>query len=340
MRLWEGHWTLPDVSTMQQMLARCPDFTEARFRAVLQCLGCPPGLIDNMVVLAHPPLESLTLRRLHAQGVISGDQVFLGFLHQGLSPTDAASMTAYVLVYDTKTKWDSTLGEIIKSYTQGLTSLDDATTHYTRLITSDFDTMFSRSLSDNLTDAQAAAAWDCLASVGDALSSYAEQELTAAWYTRQYNMQNEYAASAKSLFTSWRWDEMQTRLYLTNHGFAADRTDALIDEWQPTRDKQEKLPSVTQLDDFLHANAITPDQWYTMMKEQGYNDVEINALLQTSSTLPSAAMLERFRKGAVITDDQYRKGMAALGYSAGDVQRNLELIWQALGITVISGGTA
>jgi hypothetical protein len=51
-------------------------------------------------------------------------------------------------------------------------------------------------------------------------------------------------------------------------------------------------------------------------------------------------MLERFRKGAVITDDQYRKGMAALGYSAGDVQRNLELIWQALGITVISGGTA
>lgn len=315
MKAWEAHWQLPGFQMARELLFRSPKFTAQRFRDTMRWQDFPPDLVAELERIAYQPLTRVDVRRMHLRGVLSAAAVFKAYLDLGYNTTNAAYMTGFTVVWNADRQWGKVVDAIAESYVEGVITEGDALAEMVKVLAAEVPTEVSEEVAADLSEEQVAAALRSFEAVGEQLSTFVTDRLTKAKYDREWGRLESKVETAKSMFTTWRWIEEQARGYLGTAGLVTARIDALIEDWEPERERREKLPTRGMLEDFLITKRMTVEQWHKQMGKLGYDDATVEAILQGVGRLPTRGMLERFLVAHVIDASEYRHYMTRLGYA-------------------------
>ncbi|GAH72699.1 unnamed protein product, partial [marine sediment metagenome] len=126
MKFWEAHWKLPDVGLARELLFRTEQVTPEMFRSILRWQDYPPDLLEAITEIAYNPLPRVDVRRMHLRGVLPIPDLFVGYLHLGYSPVNAARMTAFTVLMNAETKYRAAINAIRGAYVHGVIDLETA----------------------------------------------------------------------------------------------------------------------------------------------------------------------------------------------------------------------
>jgi len=123
---WAAHWQLPSVGQGFEMLQRHA-ITQSQLQMLLKAADVMPFWRDALLKISYNPLTRVDIRRMHAMGVLSVEQVQERYEAEGFSPEDAALMTQFTVSYNTKQEGSSSQGKIIEAYKKDIIDVTQAT---------------------------------------------------------------------------------------------------------------------------------------------------------------------------------------------------------------------
>jgi len=115
--------------------------------------------------------------------------------------------------------------------------------------------------------------------------------------------------------------DAQVRDELSTMGLLGEKVEALLAAWSLEQYKHTRLPSMSDLEDFLLRGIITEDQYRALMHRHGYDANHINWFLEAMKQPTAAAPrqptrtdLENWFKKNIITEGQWYDEMKKLRY--------------------------
>lgn len=326
MKFWEAHWVLPGWSMLREMLFRTKEIDEEMFKTVLRWQDYPPALVEPILKASYHPLTRVDVRRMHLRGVIGVPRVFKSYLEFGYNVANAARMTAFTVIWNLERIYGKVITEILDSYSKGVFSFDEAGSRMWDLVSSDAEQTLPPWIADELTPEQIEGVKRTYVEIQEQKIVWIGQQLGIARTKRALELQQKRLATAKKQYVSWRWDGKRTADYLVKYGFVTARITALLEDWTPEREMEEKMPTRAQLEDFLLEQGMPVETWTAYMRRLGYGDALIHQFLEGTGTLPTRAMLEGFFKEDIIDEATFRDRMAKLGYDTWTILKTIELI--------------
>lgn len=287
-KYWYAHWEQPSIGQGFEMLHRGVidnKTLDLLFRAV----EIPSFWRDKLTKIAYNPYTRVDTRRMHAEGVLTDQELITSYLDQGYDSEKALKMAQFTVKYNASHEKELTRSTILSAYKKGLIDRGDVI----RLLT---DQDYSPDLAEyyaTYTDFQI------------------EEETQDILFD---NIKESYLLNAYST--------AEAKNKLNSMGIKANKVDAIIANWSIEKYKYELLPTKSELTDFLLRGVISEDQFRQIMSRHGYTAASVNwyleaiALPRTSTaSRPSKAELARFYKKKIITEDEYRTEMKNHGYS-------------------------
>lgn len=113
---WASHWRLPSAAQGFEMFWRLPEFTEAELRKLLVRLDILPAYQDELIKIAYHPITRVDVRRMHATGQISPEDLPTRYEAIGFSPENAEMMAEFTIAYNAGTDTEYTKSEVLKAY--------------------------------------------------------------------------------------------------------------------------------------------------------------------------------------------------------------------------------
>jgi len=266
---------------------------------------------------------------MHLRGVLTVPQVFKAYLDHGYDSTNAASMTAFTVVWNMERIYGALISEILKSYSENSVSLESARQQIWTLVAEEIPTDYPPWVTEQLTPEQVEAISATYLNIREQKLTWIARELFIAASKRDLRIQRGYLDTAQKLYTRWQWTAGRVREYLAGYGFDSTRVDALLVEWAPLRAMQEKLPTRGMLEDFLIEQSMPVAAWRDQMRKLKYSDSTIEAILEGVGQLPTMAMLQDFYVGKVIDADEFKSYVHRLGYDLETATRLLEILTPA-----------
>lgn len=96
---WAAHWTLPSPQQGFEMFQR-DVITRDQLDALLVALDVMPAWRDRMTAIAYNPIGRIDIRRIHALGQITDDELVTRYRYAGYSPADAQAMADFTIQYN------------------------------------------------------------------------------------------------------------------------------------------------------------------------------------------------------------------------------------------------
>jgi hypothetical protein len=287
-KYWIAHWDQPSIGQGFEMLHRAvitPDELNLLFRAV----EIPDFWRDKLTQIAYMPFTRVDVRRMHDMGTLSDDELIRSYMDLGFDAEKALKMAQFTVSFNASHEKELTRSAILTSYESALISRDAAK----RLLVSQ-----------------------------DYSEALAEYYLTLTDYNVDQETQKLLFENIRERYLLHDLSTTQVRDMLAGMNMQGDKIEALIANWNLRMYKYERLPTVTDLEDFLFRDLITEDQYRAIMFRHGYNAAHIqwylnriNQIEPEIPKMPTKAELKRFLLKGAITEDQYRSRMETLGYS-------------------------
>lgn len=236
---WAAHWALPSAGQGFQAFWRVPDFTESDLRQLLTRLDILPRYHDELIEIAYQPLTRVDIRRMHAIGTLSNEEVLEAYRHHGFSPRDAQRMLDFTIQYNARSERELTKADILGG------------------------------LNDGMLSASEAERWLIDIEYPPDLAAFLVAREQAQMARKRTNKQLSVIEDLYVLGDISRSEATQRMGAL---GLAATEIELHLEDWDIDRQKKIKRPTRSNLESFLLQDIIGQSEWREQMARLGYQD--------------------------------------------------------------------
>ena len=125
---WAAHWLLPSPLQGFGMLHR--DIVDQdTLKMLLKSLDIMPYWRDRLIQLSYNPLTRVDVRRMHAMGILDAEAVAKAYRHGGYSPGNADLMAEFTVRYNADEGTGLTRASVQKAYKVGLITISQFQTY-------------------------------------------------------------------------------------------------------------------------------------------------------------------------------------------------------------------
>jgi hypothetical protein len=356
---WADHWDLPSPSQGYEMLHR-GEIDMPRLESLLKALDYAPVWRQPLINIAYNPITRVDLRRLYKSGIITEEDVFLGYKAQGYDEQKARWLTDYTKQYyspedasQLDDMADLAVSTFRTAYRRHVITRDEA-------IDKIVEAGYTEDVADfllSIDDAQLALnpTTDAGVPVRDLtgpvfLKAYRERiwdrsrtqtELEAMGYLpweADLLLQLEDLANQRELtdleetvvreqYLAHAIDRAEAGRQLDDIQVRPERRDLLLQRWDLQGAQKTKRLTLAQLQAGFRDGLLTDTQLLDGIMALGYNDSDAKFLVDSTDKEPasmerrlSAGQLQRARKIGIITDAQLSEQLLALRYSQADAE--------------------
>ncbi len=244
---------------------------------------------ERLTKIAYHPFTRVDVRRMHDIGTLTDEELITSYMDLGFDADKALKMAQFTVAYNASHEKELTRGAILESYESGLISRADAKS-----------LLISQEYSDPL----------------------AEYYLTLSDYNADQEIQKLAFDNIRERFLLHDITVSEVRIKLGEMNVQGEKIEALIENWSLRMYKYERLPSLSDLTDFLLRGIISESQYRSVMTRHGYSAGHIGWYLEAitkppaeTPRFPSRTDLEHFLKKKIIDENEYRSEMRLHGYS-------------------------
>ena len=252
-RYWASHWGLPSVQMGYEMLHRRV-IDRDTLKLLMRAQDIMPYWRDKLIAISYSPYTRVDVRRMHAVGVLTRDQVKEAYLDLGYDDEKAENLTDFTerLNNDPTTDNGEELGALTRAAV--LNFYDDGIIDRRR-------------------------AQELLLTIGMSVDA-ALLYLDAIDYDDQRKERKETIVlildmTAAGLYT---FDEAQDQL--TGLGIEEKELERAMLELVRIQQRKTKLPTRSDLDRMLRADLITQQEYLQNMSRLGYSELWANRYMQ------------------------------------------------------------
>ena len=290
---WAAHWQLPSAGDGFEMLHR-GILTEAQVQLLLKTLDYMPYWRDKIIKLSYSPLTRVDVRRMYRLGVVDETAVYKSYLALGYSPENAGLMTEFTKKYESGEDTGVTRAALVTAYKRDVIDKEQLIEYLTIL--------------------------DYAPDTVEFWVSMAEYEKT----------QEDTDMRTDDMLARYHMGElnMETlRVELNTLGLPATFVDTLINKEKAQTSSKLKLPTKSELSEWLHLGIINDITFAEKMKALGYKEADIiNYLLEFGLTqdiavqkYAGAAVYQRWLKHEIISEEYFITIMTEQGYTESDI---------------------
>lgn len=246
LKYWYAHWDYPSVGQGFDMLHRgvlSPEELDMLFRIV----EIPKFWRDKLTAISYNPFTRVDIRRMHAQGVITDDELVKNYKDAGYDQYRAEKLAAFTVKYNTGDRKDLVTSQLLKGYTDKLLTREEAKGLIVQAGYNEEETEFLLLLQE---------------------------------YIDQKSVQDDIIATIKGYYTNNLIERKDAEDRLNKLNLPAMKISSLLERWEISRIKDQKIPSKTDLDKFLRNKIIDEDKYRYEMTKLGYGWVYTDWYLQ------------------------------------------------------------
>jgi len=257
---WRAHWELPSPTAGFEMLHRLhpavlslrkESYEEMGLNAeelettldtvdlLLKTADYPSYWRKRLLAISYSPLTRVDLRRIYALGLISDEELVARLMELGYTKKDAELMLEFYKTYKNSANRDLTTSMTVKAYLRGLMTREDAKEYLQQL-------------------------------------GYDEEEAELIISLEEEKRKDEHLddaiESAIYRFARGLIDENRLRLILSDLGLPEAEKDLIVEKAYLEREKREKLPSKSDLFNWLKQKVINKDEFKSWMQKLGYKE--------------------------------------------------------------------
>lgn len=253
-RYWAAHWNLPSPQMAFEMFQR-ELIDEGDLDKLLRALDIMPYWRDRLLGISYNLMTRVDIRRMHALGLMDGDEVEKRARHFGYSPDDAVMYRRFVETYNSdvstlgsEAQRDLTTSQIVRAYSRGV---------------------FGQGM-----------AVDALGDLGysdqDAAILIATEDIKSELDRRDDEQSTIEALAGDGLISI---DEAMQRLQSLQ--FDPEEIRLAIDKIGLRRLRNRKMPSKEDIGKMVKAKVINADQAAEALEALGYDEPWITRLIQS-----------------------------------------------------------
>lgn len=290
---WAAHWDLPSVQQVFEMRHREVIDDDERDVA-LRALDIMPFWRDKLTEIAYRPFTRVDVRRMHGMGKLTDAETKQAYKDIGYDEKKAEKMLAFTQAFNQKETTGISRGSLVNAFKSGLINSAELTTYFQGL-------------------------------------GYAED--VTAFYVRQAEfekVESEVNDKRATLFERYRLGDItkeRLREMLGYGGLPASYVDTQMERVESERVKKIKMPSRTDLTDWLKLGIIKEEYYVSEMIAIGYReqDVELylqEIILEIEEIKPrylSDRVYQRWLKAEIITEERFREILTIKGVSVEDI---------------------
>jgi len=236
-KYWIAHWAQPSIEQVYRMFHRglvSYDELWQHFKVV----EIPPYWRDKLIQLAYEPYTRVDVRRMHALGVLSDEELVRAYMDLGYDEEKATKLAIFTIRYNQGSKKELTKDQILQGYKRKLLDRNETV--------------------------------DLLTSI-DYTRDEAEFLVILEDQKEQLEIQDEIIENIKDRYVNNLITREQALSSLSKMGLAGQRINVLLDRWEIQRYKDRKLPSKNDLEKLLNYGIINPDIYRREMSKLGYS---------------------------------------------------------------------
>lgn len=235
-KYWYAHWDVPSIGQGFEMYQRgVIDFPE--LWDLFRTIEIPPFWREKLTEIAFMPYTRVDVRRMHAMGTLSDDELIRSYQDVGFSPEKALKMAEFTIQFNKQSEKDLTRAQVLDGYKDDLISQQDT---QALLIEMGYD------------------------------STEASYFISSTDFDKVKDIEKIKLNNVQDKFQNNLIDEFDTREQLSILNLEGSRIEALIEKWKLSILENAKLPSRADLDKFLAAKVITQPIYREQMTKLGY----------------------------------------------------------------------
>jgi len=249
-RYWRSHWQLPGPTMAQDMLWRT-DMTKEDYATLLRIADYPEAFRRWMGEVAYRTYTRVDVRRMHATGVLSEEDVYRNYLDLGYPEEKARKMTEFTVAYNQQAERDLSRSDVLAGFKIGY-----------------------------FADSEARA---LIVALG-----YSEQEADYYLSKTLYDLwQDEIQEQVKFLrqqYVRALISENDVYSELGRLNLPAEQINRYLRTWDIEREAKTRVLTSTKLEQLRKADVINDDEYTAEMSALGYKQQYIDWLLELIQT--------------------------------------------------------
>jgi len=247
-KYWYAHWEIPSVQMGFEMLHRKQidlDQLDMLFRAQ----EIPPFWREKLVGISYSPYTRVDTRRMFNFDVLTVEDVFESYQHQGYDAEHAYNLTKWTVAQKDPDNKDISQGQILGSYEDGILEYSDAI--------------------------------GLLMDIGYTKDK-AKFLIVAKDYDIAKRLQDKRLKIIEEKFTKRYIDKFETLRQLSLLNLPYKQQQLLMEAWELDILKDKKMPSKTDLEKFYNNGIINKEKYNDEMDKLGYNKIYVEWYRQLS----------------------------------------------------------
>ena len=251
--IWRAHWELPSVQMGFEMLHRGV-ISQEQLLQLMTALDIMPGWRQPLIDISYNPDTRVDIRRMHAVGLMSEDDLVRAYKDIGASPERAERMKNFTLKYNARKEKDLTTSQILKrlDYRPGE-----------------------------------------VATVQGMLTSIGWDDFEANWLIeeRMFEKEEEHRTLAtgalKKIWQKFPIEHHFVSDQLDELGYDQEGKDALFLLWDSEKEPPKRNPTKADLLRWLGKGTIDPQRFIWRMESLGFQDEDIGFYLKEKGYDPT-----------------------------------------------------
>lgn len=290
---WAAHWELPSPQQGFEMLHRRV-IDESTLNVLLKALDVMPFWRDKLIAISYNTLTRVDVRRMYGMGTLDRDGVYNAYLDFGYSPDNAELMTQFTIAYESQETAGISRANVIDAYKKDLISQEDVREWLTAF-------GYTGEIIDFWVD----------------VAEYEKAVLEIESDTVE--LVNQYRLGAITL--------EQVRSELSARDLPAPFIQSTIATAVKEKSKKMKLPTRTDLEQWLELEIMDEEEYTDYMKNLGYREDDI-VLYLTQIELEkeiikprylTEKVYQRWFKREMISEATFRSIMIKKGIQEQDI---------------------
>jgi hypothetical protein len=246
MKYWYAHWDYPSLQEGFDMRRRGL-IDDGELDMLHRIVETPKFWRDKLQGISFNPYTRVDIRRMHQMGVLTDDELVENYRWAGYDQAHAEKLAQFTIKYNGSDRKDLVVSQLLKGYTDKILSREDAKALVMQTGYSDDETEFLLALQD---------------------------------YIDEKSVQDDILAAIKGYYTNNLIERKDAEDRLNKLNLPATKIQSLLERWEISRIKDQKIPSKTDLDKFFRNKIIDEDKYRYEMTKLGYGWVYTDWYLQ------------------------------------------------------------
>lgn len=243
---WASHWELPSMMQAFSMFQR-RFIPEDTLKLLMKAKDISPAWRDPLLKLSYNPLTRVDVRRMYGMGVLKEDDVYNAYLDAGYNPENARRMTDFTVLYESDETTGLTRSSVVSAYKKGIITKEQLTEFFEGFGYTEEVQKF----------------WVEMAEYEKALI---EMDATTKELLALHRMGDITTVEVKQ-----KLEELELPEVYIN---------TVMAKLHSSRSERVKIPSQSQLVDWLKLELITDIQFKERMVKLGFEDADILLFLE------------------------------------------------------------